>query len=292
MILQSTREGGINRGMEDVSALTMRSLNDLYAGFVEQLPAIFAGMIIIASFWLIGKVTKMIFLRASRRTGLDDRLRLLFSRFLSIGIVTVGILSALPIMIPNFSLGGMLAGLGFVSFIIGFAARDIFNDLLSGVLILWNRPFGAGDYVFLKDVEGEVREVGMRVTSLLKDDGETIRIPNREVYSNSLIVRSAGAKRRMSLKFAIDYAASVAETKQLLGRILRNAKGVEDEPKPAVYVTDLGEQGVNISVFFWIETKKNSPIVTFDSIATEIQESLTKSGIVLFPARKLILANQ
>jgi len=278
----------IAENAEDISGAAYNSLADILAGFVAHLPSIVAGLLVISIFWLVGKITKYVFRYASARTGLDKRLCVLFSRILDIGIFIIGILTALPLMIPDFSVGGMLAGLGFASFIIGFAARDIFNDLLSGILILWSAPFIVGDYIFLQENEGEVSEIGMRVTSLKMDDGETIQIPNREIYSNALIVRNAGAKRRMQLRLAIDYDADIKGTKQLLGEILFAVKGVEFEPEPSVYVTDLSSEGVNISLYFWIDTNKNSPIKTFDSLASEIKTSLSNAGIRLYPPSTIL----
>ena len=96
---------------------------------------------------------------------------------------------------------------GFTSFIIGFATKDILNNILSGVLILWKQPFQVGDYIFIKSNEGNVEYIGVRATRLKKDDGEMVLIPNGEMYSNALTIRGAGANRRMKLKISISFDA-------------------------------------------------------------------------------------
>lgn len=275
--------------VEYVSSVAYRSIQEIIDGVFAQFPYVIAGLIVIMTFWITGSLFRRVFLAASAKTKLDDRLRILFSRLIYGGLITVGFLAALPLMIPNFSFSGMVAGLGFVSFIIGFAARDIFNDLISGVIILWSEPFERGDYIYLKDAEGEVLNVGLRVTSLKKTDGETIHIPNRDVYSNALVVQNAGAKHRSKIQFCVGFSASVEETKQLIRDALHKINGVESDPEPGIYVTDLTSSGVDMTVYFWVDTDENSPLATRDSVATAIKESLGSAGVTLYPPNTVIV---
>ncbi|MCV4785257.1 mechanosensitive ion channel family protein, partial [Escherichia coli] len=76
---------------------------------------------------------------------------------------------------------------------------------LSGVLILWQRPFRLGDHLFVGSNQGMVEDIGFRATSLRKDDGEIILIPNGEMYASALTIRGAGKRRRMSIKITVGY---------------------------------------------------------------------------------------
>ena len=183
----------------------------------------------------------------------------------------------------------MIAGLGFSSFIIGFATKDILNNFLSGILVLWQEPFKIGDYLFVKGNQGVVEHIGVRATRLRMDDGERILIPNGEMYSSSLIIREARTTRRMNLKISVSYKSRIRKVKKIIHTVLLEAVGVENDPKPNVYVTDLAAEGVSLSIYFWIDTDENSPIGVFDDIATEIKESLNDSGITLYPPTVAVL---
>ena len=197
MFLQNTNASGkvLESGLE-ITSVAYSSVNNLAESAVYLLPKIAAGLIVLIFFWLLSKGFKKIFRATSERTKLDNRLQILFSRLIGIGILVLGVFTALTIIVPTFGFGDLIAGLGFTSFIVGFAAKDILNNLFSGVLILWKEPFKIGDYIFVKDKQGKVEYIGVRATSLKMDDGERILMPNGEMYSQPLVIRGAGAARR------------------------------------------------------------------------------------------------
>jgi small-conductance mechanosensitive channel len=183
----------------------------------------------------------------------------------------------------------MIAGLGFTSFVIGFATKDILNNLLSGVLILWQQPFKIGDYIFIGSNQGQVEYIGVRATNLRKDDGEMVLIPNGDMYSSALTIRGAGAERRMLLKIIIGYDSDVDEAKRIIAEVMQRAEGVVEEPKSTAVVTDLTGEGVNLSIYFWINTDENSPIMVLDEVATEIKNALCGKGVRNVPSPSEVL---
>lgn len=292
MLLQNTNANTANRIVENASTtydVALRSINNLLNSIVERLPYILAGIIVLLLFWLLGKLFKRIFWTASQRTKLDNRLRILFSRLIVVFITILGIFTALTVIIPSFGFSDLITGLGFTSFIIGFATKDILNNLLSGVLILWQQPFQIGDYIFVKSIEGKVEYIGVRATRLKKDDGELILIPNGEMYANALTIRGAGAGRRMKLEISIGYDAEIEQAKRLIHEVLTALEGVENQPASMVVVTDLTGEGANLAIYFWVNTDKNSPLQVFDNVASAIKKTLSEAGIELYPPSTVIL---
>lgn len=268
---------------QEITDIAYTSVNNLFRSVVEQLPYFISGILVIVFFYIVARLGKAIFLKVSKRTALDTRLRTLFSRLLVVFIFVLGIFAALTVIIPKFSFGDLIAGLGFTSFIVGFATKDILNNLLSGVLILWKEPFKIGDYLFVKDMEGKVEYIGVRASHLRMDDGELILIPNGEMYSNALIIRRAGTKRRIKLKISIGYNSNIRRAKEIIQEVLKEAVGVANEPQPNVYVNDLNADGVSLTMVFWIDTEKDSPIKVFDGVAIAIEEQFEKEEIKLYP---------
>lgn len=272
-----------------VTSTAYSSIDNLIKSFVAQLPLVAAGIIVLFFFWLIARIIKSAFLATSNRAKLDYRLRILISRIIGVAIFVLGIFTALTIVIPSFRFGDLIAGLGFTSFIVGFATKDILNNLLSGVLILWKEPFKIGDYIFVKDRQGKVEYIGVRATTLRMDDGEKILMPNGDMYSNPLTIRGAGAERRMTLKISVGYEAEIEQAKTIICRIVGEAEGVVGEPPPNVYVTDLAAEGVDLSIYFWIKTEETNPMAVFDRAATGIKKALGKSGVKLYPANPVVV---
>ena len=275
----------------EVPNVVYSSVDNLIKSFVAQLPLVAAGVVVLFFFWLLARIVKGAFLAASTRAKLDYRLRILISRLIGVAVFVLGIFTALTIIIPTFRFGDLIAGLGFTSFIVGFATKDILNNLLSGVLILWKEPFKIGDYVFVKDRQGKVEHIGVRTTTLRMDDGERILMPNGDMYSNPLTIRGAGAERRMTLKISIGYAADIGQAKANILRVARETEGVVGEPEPSVYVTNLAAEGVDLSIYFWIDTDENNPMAIFDRVATGIKSALGKTGVELYPTNPVVVQN-
>lgn len=291
MIFLQNTNSNTNRIVEDAAKIkdvTWNSINKILVSIVEQIPLIIAGLIVLLLFWLISKAVKSIFLSASGKTRLDYRLRILFSRLIGVAIITVGCLTAFTVF-TDLNFGSLIAGLGFTSFIIGFATKDILNNLLSGVLILWQQPFRIGDYLFVGSNQGKVEHIGVRATKLRKDDGELVLIPNGDMYSSALTIRGAGAERRMLLKISISYECDIARVKEIIADVLKRTEGVVEEPQPTVVVTDLTSDGVNISIYFWINTDKDKPMLVFDAVASNIKKAMDDAGIEMFPPSAVLL---
>ena len=281
--------GKIVENASMIKDVVCSSIDSILTSIISQLPFIVAGIIVLIIFLIISKIVKKIFWATSTKTKLDYRLRVLTSRLISLSIVLLGFFAALTIVIPSFRFGDLIAGLGFTSFVVGFASKDILNNFLSGVLILWKQPFQIGDYIFVDKFQGKVEHIGVRATRLTADDGEQILIPNGDMYSNPLIIRGAGANRRMTLKVNLGYDADINNSKQLIQQALHGLPGVLNEPKPKVYVKDLLSDGVNLAIYFWIDTDKNQPIEVFDSTASAVKTALSDAQIELYPPNTIVV---
>ncbi|MFN0277684.1 MAG: mechanosensitive ion channel family protein [Pyrinomonadaceae bacterium] len=298
MLLQNTNSNsGVLNNASQITDVVWDSIYNIATGIVARLPLIIAGLIIAALFFLFARFVKTIFLATSTRAKLDERLRLLFSTLIVVGIVLLGIFTALTVVVPTFGFGDLIAGIGLTTFIIGFATKDILNNLLSGVLILWQQPFRVGDHLYVdtvqnqETIQGRVEYIGVRATSLRKDDGELVLIPNGDMYSGVLTIRGAGSKRRMNLELKIGYEADVDAAKATILSALLETEGVATTPSPNVFVTDLASEGVNITVFYWINTNESRRRVVFDRAATAIMKALSESGVEPYPPGSVIVLN-
>jgi small conductance mechanosensitive channel len=284
--------GSVLNNASEVSNVAYSSIDHLLRSLISRLPFVAAGILVAALFYLAARLIRYIFLAASKRTNLDDRLRILFSRLLMVSVVVMGIFTAFTVIIPTFGFGDLVAGIGLTSFVIGFATKDILNNLLSGVLILWQQPFKVGDQIFIDKLQGRVEYIGVRATSLRKDDGELVLVPNGDMYSGTLTIRGAGEKRRMGLEVVIGYDDDVAKAKDAIREALERSEGVVSEPPPNIYVTDLAAEGVKMMINFWLNANEARPRKVFDRAACEVHNALDTAGIGLYPPTSMIIQRQ
>jgi small-conductance mechanosensitive channel len=290
VLLQTpTSSPGVLDNATQIGDVVWDSINGMLTGIVGRLPQIIAGLLIAFIFYLIARGIKAAFLATTTRAKLDGRLRILFSRLIMISTVVLGIFTALTVIVPTFGFGDLIAGLGFTTFVVGFATKDILNNLLSGVLILWQQPFKIGDQIFIDKINGKVEYIGVRATSLRQDNGELVLIPNGDMYSRTLVIRGAGQLRRMNLDIKVGYSEDLNVAKDGVRRALDRTEQVVKEPKPNVVVTDLAPEGVNININFWIDTRKVIAREALDAAATNILHSLSKQGVEAYPPGSVVV---
>lgn len=259
------------------------SLDRMLTDLVGRLPFLLAAVLVLFIFWLLSRIVRRAFHTVSGRANVDDRLRILIGRLIAGATVFVGFLTALTVVIPSFEFANLVAGLGFTSFVVGFATRDILNNFLSGILILWQRPFHIGDYIFVGSNQGVVEYIGVRATTLRRDDGEIVLIPNGDMYSSALTIRGAGARRRMTLKFTVGYGSDLERAKAVAADSLIGTSGVIADLSPNVQVSELTGQGAAVTANFWIDTNESAPLDVFDRAAVNLLNGMRDSGIALFP---------
>ncbi|MBR7552348.1 mechanosensitive ion channel, partial [Mycobacterium tuberculosis] len=74
---------------------------------------------------------------------------------------------------------------------IGFAFKDIFQNLLSGILLLLSEPFRIGDQIISGNFEGTVEDIQIRATTIRTYDGRKVVIPNSQLYTSPMTVNTA-----------------------------------------------------------------------------------------------------
>ena len=254
------------------------TLQNLWRGFLAQLPYIVLGLIVFGVFLIIARVIKGVVHTAGQRTRIDVTLADLLGRIAAFVVTILGLFVAAVVIFPAFKPGDLVTGLGITSVAIGFAFKDVLQNFFAGIFILWRRPFVVGDQIRTKDYEGIVEEITVRSTRLRTLDGERAVLPNGDVYTNAILVRTAYDKRRLKFTVGIGYPDSLEEARETIISVLRETEGVQAEPAPAAYVTELAASSVNFTVCFWVQSKI-SVLEVSDRVATGIKLGLDRAGI-------------
>ena len=133
---------------------------------------------------------------------------------------------------------------------------EVFEVFAGGVLVLFLKPFKAGDYIVTKDGEGTVESIGLVYTTLLTIENKRIVIPNSSI-SNSPITNSTGEeKKKLVLNIGIGYSADLKKAKEILRRLFEEHPAILKEDGILVVVDSLGESSVNLSVRGWTLTEE------------------------------------
>ncbi len=272
--------------------LLWNTLHNLWVGFLGQLPYIVIGFIVFVVFLVVARILKRVVHAAGERTRLDLTLADLLGRLASFLITVLGLFVAAVIIFPAFKPGDLITGLGITSVAIGFAFKDVLQNFFAGILILWRRPFIVGDQIRAKEYEGTVEEITVRSTRLRTYDGERAVLPNGDVYTHAVLVRTAYDKRRVKFTVGIGYPDSIEEARRTIQRVLNETEGVFRDPSPWVHVTELAPSSVNFTVYFWVQSDQVKVLDVSDRVATGIKLALDSAGIDMpFPHRVVLFHN-
>ncbi|QKZ13831.1 mechanosensitive ion channel family protein [Spirosoma sp. KUDC1026] len=294
LLLQPPRVNEPPFTFNDGITLFWHTVRDFLKGTVERLPYLIVGAVVFLLFWLLGKGLKKVINKVAVQShSIDDTLASLISRIVSLLITVIGFLAACVVVFPSFKPGDIIAGLGVTSVAIGFAFKDILQNFFAGILLLWRRPFKVGDQIKVKEYEGTVEEINMRSTRLKTYDGERAILPNGDVYTSSILVRTAYNKRRLKFVVGIGYPDSIEEARHVIHHVLDGIEGVLKDPGSWVYVTELAGSSVNLTVFFWVESQQANALKVSDQVVTGIKLALDKASIDMpFPHTVVLLENQ
>jgi small-conductance mechanosensitive channel len=247
--------------------------------FSARLPYIIAGLVVIFAFVIVGRLVRRGIVAAGKRSRLDSAQSAMLARVAGMLVVLLGVLIAAVVVFPSFAAGDLITGLGITSIAVGFALKDILQNFFAGILLLWQRPFRVGDQVRIKDFEGTIEEINIRSTQLHTYDGERIVIPNSDVYTNAVIVRTAYDRRRLQLRVGIKATEAIDRARDAI----RNAVGniAVAEPAPDVRVDSFTAGSVNLAIGIWVKPDYQSAVTAADATFAAIKRALEEAGIAL-----------
>jgi len=265
------------------------TIDKIMDGFWERVPYFCIALVVLLIFWLLSKVFKL-FVRKTleNRSYTRQNLVLVLNRVGSSFIIFFGFLIAMVIAIPGFTPGQLMSALGIGSVAIGFAFKDIFQNMLSGILILLGEPFKIGDTIVVSNMEGTVEDIQIRATFLRSPDGRRIVIPNATVYTSAVTVNTAYPRRRCEFKVGIGYDDDVQKAKSLINNLLDRDQTILSQPSFSVNVSSLADFSIQLSVTWWVDTNETSTSASISKIQEEVIEIFSKEGISIpYPVQEV-----
>jgi small conductance mechanosensitive channel len=208
--------------------------------------------------------------------------------------ILVSFLVAASVAFPSVSAADLFNLLGIGGVAIGFAFRDVLQNLLAGILILLTRPFVIGDQIRAGSHEGTVEDVWVRATVLRTYDNQRVLIPNATLFVDKITVITAHDKRRLAFPLTIGNGDDIKQARRVIVEALRTTDGVLSDPPPEALVTGLGAAGVDMTARVWIDPpRRRDAVDALDHAISNVMEALTVAGIDLpYPTRQVLFHDQ
>lgn len=269
------------------------SANEIVVGFVERIPYFIASIIVILIFWFLSIVFKKVVYKLLGSRSRHQNLVKVFQRVGGALIIFIGFMIAMVIAVPGFTPAKLIGALGIGSVAIGFAFKDIFQNLLSGILLLISEPFRIGDQIVSGDYEGTVEDIKIRATTIKTYDGRQVVIPNSDLYTSALTVNTAYKQRRLQVAVGIGYEDDIEAAKAEILQALDKVESVSKKAQPSVIATGFGDSTIDLMVRWFIEdgTQANK-VTSIHQVIVEIKSALDVAGVnIPFPIRTIDLSD-
>jgi len=209
---------------------------------------ILAIIILLVGYWVVKFLNKMVrnfFLKKDYDLTLEKFIQSFISISLNV-LLFVLVISELGVKSSS-----LVALVGAAGLTIGLALQGSLSNFAGGILILLFKPFKIGDFISAQGIDGTVKEISLFTTKLNTFGNQVAIIPNGQLSNSNIINYNEENTRRDKITVGIGYDSNIKIAKDILLQICEANENILKEPVPEVYVAELADSSVNLSLRFW-----------------------------------------
>jgi len=247
-------------------------------------------IIIIATIWISRILLRGLSRVARKRKGVRKSVVYSVTRLINYLMLVVGVIIALSVI--GFDFSNLVIIIGALGVGLGFGLQTIFNNFISGIIILFESQLKVGDYIELETgLRGEIREINVRSTVITDNDGIDVLIPNAEIINHKVLNWTMKVPyRRIQVPFSVAYGTDKELVAKLVIEAAKKVPYTLDRvgvPAPSVRLIKLGDNGLEFELVIWVKeklTKRSRK--TRSEYLWEIETALSANNITIpFPQR-------
>ena len=272
-----------NVGTEAVIGLFQQLVNKSMRWLKDNLPMIIFRLIsfvlVLFAFSMLAAILRRLVDRATSLSKSDLASSQLLNNFL--GSITSKIVMLIGLIIAlsqlGIEIGPLLAGMGVMGFVVGFALQDSLSNFASGMMILIYRPFDIGDVIEAGGVMGKVHNMSLVTTTILTFDNQEMVIPNTKIWGNIIRNVTSQDRRRIDLTAQIGHDVDIDRAEAILQEIIAADERILTEPPPLVKANKINDYAIEFIVRPWALTENYWPI--YWDLTKAIKKRLASEGI-------------
>ncbi|MBL7033965.1 MAG: mechanosensitive ion channel [Candidatus Delongbacteria bacterium] len=230
--------------------------------------------------WLAIRLRKVLI----SRTKADQSSALLLQQIFFYVLVVAVILSTLQMLQIPITLFAFLGGAIVIG--VGFGAQNIFNNFMSGIILMVERPIRIGDLIEVDSHHGYVKTIGARCTHIRLVDGIEMLVPNSVLLESNVTNRTLSDKKvRTTVSVGVQYGSPTEEVAAIMQRVAEEHPLILSDPQPVTLFQEFGDSALNFEVYFWVEIDL---MITLRKVRSDVRFAIDrefrKNGITIaFP---------
>ena len=184
----------------------------------------------------------------------------------------------------GFDFGVIVGAAGILTVALGFASQTAASNIISGLFLLWEKPFAVGDWIEADGIEGEVFAIDLLSMRIRRFDNQLVRIPNETILKTNIRNLSSFPIRRVEIPIGISYSDDARTVQELLLGIAKAHPHCLDEPEPIVRFEEFGDSAQLLCLFVWVDRTNLLTLPT--ELRIQIKEVFDGHGVTIpFPHR-------
>lgn len=212
----------------------------------------------------------------------SKHLAMLSSRIVYYSLFLLFLVSALHEV--GFKLTILLGTAGLFTVALSFASQTAASNLISGVFLLFERPFKVGDVIAIKDIKGTVETIDWLSTKIKTSDNRLIRIPNEGLIKSEITNLSIYPQKRDEIILRIEALQNVANIKSLLKKICDDCIHILPKPGTKILLSQMIDSGgVELKLMYW---SKTDLAAVRDEVLMAIKSTFEQESINFVPSTK------
>ena len=278
--------------LAEVGEVFTKSLFTLGASDISLSTILYFFLAFILLFYVAGKIKRVLINRVLAKAEINIGLREsigMITKFVIIIVGSIVIVQSAGIDLSALSLLAGALGVG-----IGFGLQNITNNLVSGIIILFENPIKVGDRIEVGEISGDVVNISVRATTILTNDNISIIVPNSEFISNTVINWSHNDRNiRLKIPVGVSYNEDPEKVRDLLLQVADDNENVLKDPEPIVFFEEFGDSSLNFTLLVWTSTFTDKPKRLISEVNFSIFKAFKEHNIEIpFPQRDLHIKNQ
>lgn len=217
--------------------------------FLEFLPSIITSLLILfLGLWFIKilrRFAKRVFTKREMEPTLEKFLLDIIGWTLRI-LLFVIVISQLGVETTS-----LVAIVGAAGLAVGLALQGSLANFAGGVLLMIFKPMQVGDFIEAQGESGTVKEISIFYTKLITINNQLVILPNGKLSNDNIVNYTSEGKRRDVLTIGISYDSDIKKAREILVNLMKEQEAILKDPEPVVFVGELADSSVNLSVRFW-----------------------------------------
>lgn len=183
---------------------------------------------------------------------------------------------------------GIIAFLGATGLGVALALKETLQNIASGIMLIFLRPFKVNDYIESAGNMGTVQEINLFTTTLKTPDGLFLFVPNSLLWNASIKNFTRNGSRRLDINVGISYQADISKAREIFLNLVRLDGRILKEPSPVIVVTALNDSAVNLLLRCWVHVDDYWDVNFY--LYKTVKEVFDENGISIpFPQRDINL---